>query len=406
MAYQKMIHRNFVIRILLMALFAFGVGCKSNTDKAAKYSLYILAKDGKEYLLTHNTLDSGVLKPEANGVLLDSKDMDRDVFAKDNFFYHLNRKTGLFSKFFIHSGQLKTDGALLLKDFSIDNFSWISQDTLLLTGFNLSGYNHAKYKLIKINNMQMIAEGDIELPPPSGEFTTQSIGFVEKRADRLFIGYTYHASQGISNYLSSDTFYVAEMAYPAMKRIKVEKDTRSTYPGGPNTIQSYGFSNQQKDYYFMSCPGIALGNRPEIPTGIFRIKANENHLDQDYFFNISATLKNHAYGLWYLGGDQAIIRAERKDLYKDLNDHYSTAHFEFYIINLKTKSAKKLHLPLDKGTRRECVIVEGDTAYISVNSTKEGNFIWLYDIKTGSLKKGLQLAGDTDFIMRIDRLNP
>jgi hypothetical protein len=191
-----------------------------------------------------------------------------------------------------------------------------------------------------------------------------------------------------------------------MSTLGTQKETRSTYPGGINTVQSYSFYDEQGDFYFMSCPGIALGNRPDLHTGIFRIRENALQTDPEYFFDISASgINNHAYGLWYLGHGKAIIRSERKDLYKGLGDHYSTAHFEFYVLDLKAQTVKKLDLPLDKGTRRECVIVEKGIAYIAVNSTKEGNFIWLYDIRTGTLRKGLQLAGDTDFIMRIDRLN-
>lgn len=380
-------------------------GCEKKTIKNADYSLYILAKDGKEYLITENSLDSGLVKPEEQDILLDSKNMDRDVFVKNGFFYRLNRKTALFSKFFIDKGRLKIQASIKLPGFSIENQTWLNKDTLLLTGLNLTGYNQPKYVTIAVKDVSIITEGNLPIQRPSGKFTTQSIGIVKLKKDKLFVGYTFHVSQNISNYATSDTLYFSELSYPSMKWIKTDKDTRSTYPGGQNTIQSYSFIDDKQDFYFMSCPGIALGNRPEIPTGIFRVKAAGDKLDPNYFFNISAAVKNHAYGLWYLGGNQAIIRAERKDLFKGLNDHYSTAHFEFYILNLETQTVKKLDLPLDKGTRRECVIVKGDTAYISVNSTKEGNFIWLYNIKTGTLKKGLQLGGDTDFIMRIDRLN-
>ena len=108
--------------------------------------------------------------------------------------------------------------------------------------------------------------------------------------------------------------------------------------------------------------------------------------------------------MWSLGHQQVIVRAERKDLFTGLGDHYSKAHFEFYVADLAHHTLRKLDLPLDKGTRRECVIVKDDIAYISLNSSTEGNFIWQYNIRTGTLKKGLQLAGDTDFILRIDRL--
>ena len=259
--------------------------------------------------------------------------------------------------------------------------------------------------MIQTGDMKIIKEGFLDIPVPSGRFTSLSTGFTELRKDKLFIGYTYHQQLSSYDYTTSDTLYVATFSYPEMKRLNIQKDTRSTYPGGTNTVQPYSFNDEQGNFYFMTCPGIALGNRADLPTGIFRIKAGQDLLDKDYFFNISGSIiNNHAYGMWYLGNNQAIIRSERKDLFKGLNDHYSTAHFEFHIIDLSGKVLKKLDLPLDKGTRRACVIVKGDTAYISINSTKEGNYIWLYNIKTGVLKKGLQLAGNTDFMMRIDDL--
>jgi Domain of unknown function (DUF4374) len=400
---------NSIIKLFFSVIFAFCLlSCRqgnSVNEKDAKYSLYILTKDGREYMLISNTLDSGMLKPETDGAYLDPKDMDRDVFVKNGFFYHLNRKTNRFSKFKLEDGKLVTTGFLDIKDFSIENFNWIGKDSLILTGLNLSGYNHSKYIFINTVKMEAIAQGDMEIPAPSGHYTTLSIGFVEKKGNALLVGYTYHKAQGVSSYLTSDTLYVSELSYPQMKLLSTQKDIRSTYPGGINTIQSYNFKDDRGDYYFQSCPGIALGNHPDLPTGIFKIKANEKKIDQGYFFNISSSkIQNHAYGMWYLGGNKAIIRSERKDLFKGLGDHYSTAHFEFYILDLLTQSVTRLNLPLDKGTRRECVIVEGDTAYISVNSTKSGNYIWLYNIKTGELKKGMQLGGDTDFIMRIDRL--
>ncbi|WP_316803267.1 DUF4374 domain-containing protein [Pedobacter nototheniae] len=403
----------YIFRLALFALgFALLFGtlqsCVNSNDsdlKPAKYSFYILGKEGKEYVIQTNSLTIGEIKPEVVGAALDGNDMDRDVFVKNGQYYHLNRKTSLFSKFKVEHGEFKKITDLKIEDFSIENFTWLNGDTLLLTGLNEKLYNQPKFVLIKTGDMKIIDQGLVDIPRPSGKYTSMSIGLVEKRNQKIFVGYTYHMVVGTSNYVTSDTLYVSTLSYPEMKLLKTERDTRSTYPGGINTVQSYTFDDGRGDYYFMSCPGIALGNRPEIPTGIFRIKAGATGIDPAYFFNISASaIKNHAYGMWYLVGDEAIIRSERKDLFKGLGDHYSTAHFEFYVINLKTKAIKKLNLPLDKGTRRECVIVENGIANIAVNSTKEGNYIWQYNIKTGALTKGLQFGGDTDFILRMDKL--
>lgn len=395
--------------ILLLCFYSCSQKQENNDNLNGKdYSIYILGKDGKEYIIETNSLASGKIFPEKQGALLDAKAMDRDIIVKNGNYYHLNRKKAELSKYNVQNDSLYAIASIPLKDFSIENYFWLGKDSLLLTGLDIKDFKQTKYALIETSKMSLLSSGNLPVPPPSGKFTSMSVGFVELRKDHLFLGYTYHQQLSSSNYTTSDTTYIAELGYPQMNLLKIDKDTRSTYPGGINTVQSYSFNDEQNNYYFMSCPGIALGNRPDRPTGIFRIKAGEESLDKDYFINISSSLvKNHAYGMWYLGNNKAIIRSERKDLFKGLGDHYSTAHFEFYLIDLATAEVlKKLDLPLDKGTRRECVIVKDNIAYIAVNSSSEGNFVWMYDIETDSLKKGLELAGNTDFIMRIDKLKP
>lgn len=381
--------------------------CKENPNRdKKKYSIYILGKDGQEYIIQTDDLSEGILYPEQQGITLDTKLINRSIIVKDGAYYHLDHKTSVFSKYIINGNALKEIASVNLKGFSIENFEWLGKDTLLLTGLDDRKSARVEFRTMLTNDMQITAQGNVNIPGPSGKFDSMSIGFVERRKDDLLVGYTYHEQLGGTAYTTSDTLYVSVVKYPQMEVIKTDKDMRSTYPGGINTIQSYAFNDENHNYYFMSCPGIALGNRTDMPTGIFRINANQEQPNKQYFFDISgSSIANHAYGIWYLGHNKAIIRSERKDLFKGLNDHYSTAHFEFYLLDLvKRKVIQKLDLPLDKGTRRECVIVAGNTAYIAVNSSTKGNFIWLYDIQKNTLKKGLQLAGNTDFIMRIDRL--
>jgi len=413
---EKTIYKSVKKVILLLTsatLSLFLYSCSqqpetSNMLAGKNYSMYILGKDGKEYIVETNSLDSGKILPEQQGAMLDAKAMDRDIIVKDGSYYHLNRKKAELSKYNVQNDSLHSLASIPLKDFSIENYLWVGKDSLLLTGLDIKGFKQAKYVLIETGKMDLLSSGSLAIPQPSGKLTSMSIGFVELRKNHLFVGYTYHQQLSSSNYTTSDTTYIAELGYPQMNLLKIDKDTRSTYPGGINTVQSYSFNDEHNNYYFMSCPGIALGNRPDLPSGIFRIKAGDESLDKDYFINISSSLiNNHAYGMWYIGNNKAIIRSERKDLFKGLGDHYSTAHFEFYLIDLAAaRVIKKLNLPLDKGTRRECIIVKDNMAYIAVNSSTQGNFIWIYNPKTDDLKKGLELTGNTDFIMRIDKLNP
>lgn len=377
---------------------------KENKPEKKKYSIYILGKNHQEYIIQTDDLTKGELKPESDGVELNTQYMDRDVIVKNGYYYHLDRKTATFSKY------IKTDNAffavaeLKIDNFSVENFYWLSPDTLLLTGLDNKDFVDASFYKIAVKNFTIAQTGKLPVPKPPKGYESSSIGVTTILNHQLFLAYTYHKHFGPASYTTSDTIYTVSLSYPSMRVDTVAIDTRSSYPAGINTIQSYSFFTENGDFYFMSCPGIALGNTVKRPTAIFKIKKGESTISKDYFFNISASkINNHAYGIWYIGNGKAIIRSERKDLYKDFSEHAFAAQFEFYLLDLTKQSVTKLNLPLDKGTRREAVIVEKDTVYISINSSTVGNYIWLYDIRSGKLKKGLKLSGDTDYIYRIDK---
>lgn len=403
---KKIIAKQLNIILLLLGVICF-TACKnsSSIDKPKKYSLHLIDMDAREYIVTTDDLDTGLIKPEdITKALPDS--ISRNIVVKDGFYYSLQRKSNVLTKYALKDHKLTAVSYLKLHDYGEENFIWAGKDTLLLSGLNHS-YNEGKYYLINVEKMQILAQGQLPIERPKGKFVSTSIGFVEKRKDTLFVGYTFHPPMKDGNYTTSDTMYISQISYPKMEIVGTQKEIRSTYPAGVNTVQHNEFTDEHGDFYFMSCPGIAMGNRPDLPTAIFRIKANSVATDPNYFFNLSSSIiGNHAYGLWYVGQGKAIVRSERKDLYKGLADHYSTPHFEFYLLDIvNQKVIKKLDLPLDKGTRKDCVLVKDNTVYIAVNSATEGNYIWKYDLKTDKLTKGLQLAGLTAFIVRLDQLS-
>ena len=88
-----------------------------------------------------------------------------------------------------------------------------------------------------------------------------------------------------------------------------------------------------------------------------------------------------------------------------MKDHYKVPHFDFYLLNLEKQTTSRLPLPLDKGTSRQCVLVKNGTVYITVNSGNDGCYVWLLNPETGALKKGLKFSDDTEYILRLERLN-
>ncbi|OJV20537.1 MAG: hypothetical protein BGO21_08150 [Dyadobacter sp. 50-39] len=395
---------------LFFSLYLFSVfgltGCGGSEDSTSrkKYSLYVMLKDGSEYITRTDSIDSGETDPLVSGTKVIPPRLFYDLIVRDNSYYRLNWKDTRFIRTAIENNEFKETGSVQLTgQWSIDSYVWRG-DTLCIFGFDVKN-QAVRFANIATANLQA-QEQNISLPKPAAPFNSMSVGFANFMNGHLYLGYTYHKTD-LKSYTTSDTLYVAQLTYPGLKVVKTFKDTRSTYPGGVNTRQSHYFHDEKGDFYFIACPGIALGDNPSKPTGIFRINKSTGELDKDYFFNISTSpIHNHGYGFWYLGNGKAIVRTERKGVFRGMEDHWLVPHFDFFVLDLEKQTTERLNLPLDKGTARNCVLVENGLAYISINPNAGGNYVWIYNPKTGSLKKGLHFSDDVDYILRLERLNP
>ncbi|MND75012.1 hypothetical protein D3C80_666200 [compost metagenome] len=400
-----MLSNRFTLFLSLLLLHLV-ISCRTedegrNTD--GKYSLYTMNKDLGNTIITSNTIDSGNLTISKNGIDIPTQQFDRSIIAKDKHFYFL--RAGKFRKYTLESNGLKEIAQLAMQDQHIENINWLDRDTLLLfTSDNKTNRRLWVYK-ITVNDFKINQQQEVKLPSASADFKILSVGFGTIHQQRLLIGYTFNKVINETDFTTIDTMYIATLDKKTLQLENIQKDTRSSYPGGVNTVQSYSFHDENGNFYFMSCPGIALGNSPSKPTAIFRIDNNSPHINPTYFLNLTAKTHNHAYGMWYLGNNQAIIRSERRDRYTDFSDHHSTYQFEYYVVDLISQTTTKLNLPFDKGTRKESVLVENGKAYITIDDAKDQHQVWIYDIKSKDIQVGLTLDQATDFIVRIDRLH-
>ncbi|GGM96953.1 hypothetical protein GCM10010967_33440 [Dyadobacter beijingensis] len=381
-------------------------GCSHSGDARIKrYSIVTGSVDGGLYIYQTDNLDSGAVDPIAQGVKLAGPPrIWYYLLVRDGFYYYVDSKSEYFVKAQVRDERFVHLDSVHVPDFSYpDNALFTDGDTAFLVSHSMG----VKPKLFaKVNTGTMQATiGTLPLPHPEKPFDNMSVGFEMWREGHLWMGYTYHYANRTMGYGSSDTVYVARMTYPGLALEHVDKDPRSTYPGNVNTAQQNTFADEAGDFYFMSSPGIVRGANPDQPTGIYRIKKGGMGIDSAYFFNVSASpVQNHAYGLWYLGNHKALLRSERKDLFKTYKEHYMVPQMEYYEVDLLTRQVRKLDLPLDRGSSRTCVLVQGEKAYITINDGKGNNDVWIYRAASRSLTKGLHLKGNVDYIYRIDRL--
>lgn len=400
-----MLFRRLTLLLTILLIIVL-IGCKTdsnNKNTTGKYSLYTMNKDLGNSIVTSNMLDRGKLNLSKNGIDIPTQQFDRSIMIKDKHFYFL--REGKFRKYILEQTGLKQIAQLDMPDQHIENMNWIDDDNLLLfTSDNKTNRQLWIYKIF-VKDLRIDQQQEIKLPPSRSDFSLLSIGFSTIHQHHLVVGYTFNKVINETDFTTVDTMYVATLDQSTLQISKIQKDVRSAYPGGVNTVQSYSFHDEDGNYYFMSCPGIALGNTPSKPTAIFRIDSNSTRINPEYFFNITAKTHNHAYGMWYLGNNHAMIRSERRDRYTDFSDHHSTYQFEYYVVDLIAQTAKKLDLPFDKGTRKESVLVENGKAYIAIDDVNDQHRVWIYDIASAEISIGITLDQATEFILRIDRMH-
>ncbi|SFM86302.1 hypothetical protein SAMN05428949_1087 [Chitinophaga sp. YR627] len=375
-------------------------------QQSKKYSIMVMSDEDKQYIIQTDTLDHGTAYPIRDGVLVASPPrIWYYTIVKDGYYYFVSSQTHYFVKNQVIGNKFVAIDSVLLPGFRYpDNCVFYTPDSVLVVNSSKPAAPK-QYARINVKTMQATI-GELPIPAPQPPFKFMSVGFVQFRSPYCWIGYTYHYQDETNGYGSSDTVYLAQTMLPGMQLQQIIKDARSTYPGNVNTAQQNTFEDEAGDFYFLSCPGIVRGANPSQPTAIYRMKAGAQALDSSYFFNISASaIHNHAYGLWYIGYNEAIIRSERKDLFGSFEEHYKVPHIEYYVINLLTKTVQKLDLPLDRGSSRTCVLAEGPAVYISINDGKGGNDIWIYNKQDRSVRKGLHLDGPVNYIMRLESLH-
>lgn len=396
--------------ILLIALSCFSCNFSSSDQQESerkidpKFALYVLKKENPVKFVLTDKLDTSTTTLQID---VPAPNFSREYISKGKSLFLLNHNTENFIRYdlAVDNKFAPKDSLYLGETGDVEHFHWQgSSDTLFLFTIKRDKGSKGYLHIIDSRDMALISKRVLPLPAAIDNFNLLNIGLAEVSDKNLWIGYSYSKYLADGGYTTIDTMYFTTINLQDFSIKKTQKDTRSSYPGGINTVQSYAAKNEAGDLYFMSCPGIALGNNIDAPTAIFRKQKGSDVVDSDYMIDISKEIKNHAYGLWYIGEQKAIIRSERKDRYTDFSNHHSTYQFEYYIVDLNTGILSKLDLPFDKGTRKENVLVDGKSIYIGIDDQDDNHCIWEYNSQTQQIKKTITLSKSVDFILRIDPL--
>lgn len=401
-------NKLLVLATALAVTFSFSAckkdnkGTNNNQKPNGEYAVIYTVGDS-DYLLNVNSLTEGTIGIKGNGVnVTNIFTWGENIIQKGRTFYHLEPNEGKFGKYLFENDKLTTVKEIPFNSFPspyIGWHVWLDNDQLMFGPRSSNLYvviNTATMTLVKAGNF-----GTTGVPADHSRRVFSAI----PRGNKLLIGYGLYNEATKVHY---DKSYMGVVDFPSLENFTVtSEDTRSA----PIGAMRNGYFSQFTDNgntYVLTHP-IALGaNKPNMPTGFYRIKEGSNTIDPGYFFNVSAITNNDKQlGVCYLGNGKAILinAHDAENKVKEWNDWWYAAMWEYLIVDVNTQQVvKKLNLPPLLNSRS--AVVHDGKAYIAVNDpTADAIYVYEYDPIADTLKKGLKIEGGSDNTPILYKLN-
>lgn len=407
---QNPLKKRFYAILLAMATTATIMSCSDNKgpdgpEKVVdpEFAIIVGTENGR-YLLPVENLMVGKISPVGKGTNVSQIfTWEENVIQKGRDFYHIDPTASKFGKYRFENGTLKTIREIpftQLPSLYIGWHVWLSE-TELMVGPRSSNF----YAVIDVNNMAVTKSGEFDRTGIPEKHARRTFSVIPQ-GNKIVIGYGLYNEETKVHY---DKSYTAVMDYPGFNNFKVtSEDDRSAPIGALRNGYFSQFKDKGYTYILTHTMPVLGGNKPNMPTGFFRIKDGEYKIDPGYFFNTSAQLAgDNQLGVTDLGNGKALLinAHDTKTNVKEFNDWWYASMWQYIVVDVNTqKVVHKLEFPL-LGNSRSAVVHQGK-AYIAVNDTKaDGVYIWEYDSATNKLTKGAKIDGADEDTPVIYKLN-
>lgn len=341
------------------------------------------------------TADMGVIDIKNDGVEFRSANntYSMESIVKEEYYYQVPSSNDRFTKLQVvgNSIRIVQEQMFVKNTYKVRSYThaWLNDDTLIIMAAN-GDADKIIWTKLDADDMRILAEGTLDLPLPQGAkvFNASGILTYNEKAGKLYYFYFGKDKSGRKGKATSN--FLTAVINPS--DMKVESNKVNTL-AGEMAGSAYGELMQ-------SCVMYADGNlylaaftdTGDMEQGhLLRIKNGETDFDASYegFPNADGKLLT----IQYLGNGKALVYA-RNDAAGTAIDSYS--HY-YAILNINTGAKERLsyngqEIPYSGGRFAQRTVIVNGKAYIGVNTEKANPCIYIYDIATGKVEKGAEIA--------------
>jgi len=369
--------------------------------------------------VTALTADQPVVEFTGKGIDI-TENYTLESITRGRYYYQVpQRATGGFVKFHIErdaagSETIVEDAEVPFKDntFSARKYThaWINDSTTLVLIGTDAKHTHIFWTKLNESDLAVQAEGtfDISLPEGYGSFSTAGLLTYRKSDGKLYYFYLTKPAAGMSEAATSLTHIAvidpATMAVESDTVVPADVMEETAGSAYGELMQSMIMYDESDNLYLAglkTLDGQEMGVLRRIPAGQKTFDAAWNG-----FQNPEGKLLT----IQYLGGGKALCYSRDESLGTKID---SRSHF-YTIVNLANGSRERVQfngkdLRYCGGRFSQRTALANGKAYIGVGGEVDGTeeegevpTIYIYDIKTGVVEKGVELSKGFCFdILRI-----
>ena len=326
--------------------------------------------------------------------------LDEEIIFKDGYYYEIPISGDRFGKYRIYDGKLTTIAERPFQNNTYKTYRythcWLDKNTLCIMAYN--GNSQAPgiiWTKLNATDMTIIAEGQlegVEIDAENGFYFSTS-GIAKYRESD---GYIIYMTQKKSKFWSND-FNVIFIKTSDMS-VKCDiKETRVHTMAGT----AYGELLQDKTFWddkgnlYVACntERTDASSYTEQVGNLLRINKGEFEFDKNYMGH------NYPAGKLvtstYMGNNKAILYIQ-DPVHTGASGWGNNYNCYFAILDLTTDQRTEIMyngkpLPYSQGTFAQFAVVRDGKLYLATNPEKEAPGIYIYDIASGNVAKGLSI---------------
>ncbi|SDI86816.1 YncE family protein [Chryseobacterium jejuense] len=390
--------------ILLLLTCLTIIGCEREPDAGSSgsgekdYKYFLLSALGSwpntvHYMTATNDLTQGAMDITKEGDEINSKGT-YSYIVKNGFIYNYKTDQGVFKKFKYTQDRLTTAKEVPYTYISdISSYVWVDDNTLVLVGETGDG-QHIRYTVFNASDLSIIRQGEIEgFQPFPDAYNFYTLGSMTYMDGQIYLQYSYRNGK----WITPEYYNFAVIDYNTFKVKHSVGDNRSSGVANGSPYFKTAFRKDNEAFYYACFPRIGAGTSK---IQLFRTLKGATSPDATYQINLTDLVggKTLETMIDYIGNNKMVILYRDPALGNTYNGRYA-------IVDIQTKQLVRVldELPGDE-PYEQAVFVQNKKLYIAVNASKGGNYVWIYDLQTDKITRGMKLPDNISGFARFDKL--